>query len=519
MMSSENRKAGILFHISSMPGRYQIGDMGNEARQAIEWMKSAGITQWSILPTNPTSYGNSPYQAVCVFAGNYYFISPDLLAEDGLLKESDFEKEDFRSTESIDYGALFAGRPRLLKTAFRRFCKQGGTVGKDYQSFCENHAWWLDDFAAFMVCKERNAYQPWWNWSRELAFRIEPGYSQYMKKCQKEIDFWKFTQYEFFRQWSMLHKYANERDIKIIGDMPFYVAPDSADVWSHRELFELDSESGKTAVWSGVPADKYTNYDRNWGNPVYRWEIHRNTGYEWFRSRIRICAKMYDGLRIDHVIAVMRYFGIREGESKGRWYDGPDMGNPQLSEAISEEAQAAGLFIIAEDLGEVPSGLRRMLHQRGWPGMRILQYAFTGKYGAKSSHLPFLFTPDTVVYTGTHDNVTLKEFFEKKSEKELAYLTWWTKKSNKEELIWAMIEEAYKSSANQVMIPLQDILELGEEGRMVYTDECERSWLWRLKNISQLSQEAAGRLKALAVLTGRFPFEEKEFEQYLDCIS
>lgn len=518
-MNNNIRSAGALHHISSTPGKYSIGDMGYEMRYIIGWMGSAGIKQWSLLPMNPISYGNSPYQAVSAFAGNFYFISPDLLAEEGFLKEEDFTEEDLGRPGRVDYGALFNRRPQLLKTAFRRFCEHGGTCRKDYRSFCKKNAWWLDDYAVFMVSKERNAYLPWWKWSKQLAFRIEPDYSRYVRECREDAEFWKFTQYEFFRQWSALRSYANDRGIAVIGDMPFYVAPDSADVWSHRELFEMDYESGKGTLWSGVPADNYTDYDRNWGNPTYRWKNHRDSGYEWFRRRIRLMGEMYDGLRIDHVIALMRYFGIREGENKGKWYDGPDMENPSLSEAISEEARSAGLFIIAEDLGAIPDGLREMMYRRGWPGMRILQYAFTGKYGAKNSHLPFCFTPDTVVYTGTHDNATLKEYLDQKSEDELAYLKWWTKRNTKEELAWAMMEEAYKSSANQVIIPIQDILGLGEEGRMVYTDDCERSWLWRLNDISLLNRETARRMKALAVLTGRIPFEAEEFEGYLKDIS
>lgn len=516
MMRNDCRRAGVILSISCLPGRYPIGDMGYEARRFIDWLKDAGCTQWSILPMNPTSYGNSPYQAVSAFAGNYYFIAPDLLIEEGLLEESDLCDKDFAKTGCVDYGAIFERRVNLLKTAFSRFVIYGREEQHEYRRFCEKHAQWLDNYGAFMVCKERNDYKPWWSWERHLAMRIEPEFSRYLRERQDEIEFWKFTQYIFYRQWSKLRKYANDRGIAVIGDMPFYVAADSADVWSHRELFEIDPESGRVTMWSGVPADAYTNQDRNWGNPVYRWEAHKADGYDWFRRRVRISGGMYDGLRIDHVIAVKRFFGIREGEKKGRWYDGPDMKNPLLSDAINEEAEAAGMFIIAEDLGIVPAGLREMMQQKGWPGMRILQYAFTGKYGARSNHLPFWHRPDMVVYTGTHDNCTLKEYLDRKSDEELAYLRWWTKRNTREELAQAMIEEAYKSPANQVIIPLQDILGLGEEARMVYTDDYERSWLWRLEDISMLSQETAGKMKALAVLTGRFPFEEKEFGKYLN---
>lgn len=514
-MNDNQRKAALLMHISSLPGKYGIGDMGTEARKVLDWMEQAGMRCWSVLPINPTSYGNSPYQAVSAFAGNYYFISPDELKKNRLLRDEDFFESDFRKEESIDYGKLFLTRYPLLKKAYFRFLEHGGKDKNKYKKFCRENAVWLKDYAAFMVCKEKNKFLPWWKWSENLAFRKEPEFSTFLKNHEEEMDIWFFIQFEFFEQWNALKKDANSRGIDIIGDMPFYVAPDSADVWAHPALFAFDPKNSRQTKWAGVPADDYTGCDRNWGNPVYCWDFHKRNDFEWFRQRIRMAAELYDGLRIDHAIGIMQYYAIQDGELAGRWFDGPGV---PLADAISREAASSELYIIAEDLGKVPVGLREMLHDQHWYGMRLLQYAFTGKYGAKSSHLPCYHKTDMVVYTGTHDNCSLKEFLESLSAEESNYLKWWLKKDSKEELINAFIEEAYKSPANLVILPLQDILGLGEESRMSYPNDFEHSWLWRLSDFRLLEEKTAGRMKALAVLTGRFPFEEKEFDMYLRCL-
>ncbi len=500
----QKRVSGILMALSSLPGAYGIGDLGKEARYAADWMRRAGFTQWSLLPLNPTSHGDSPYQSPSAFAGNINYISPELLAEDGLLGPEEV-KEAVSGTEGrVDYGELFVTRPKLLRRAFRHFAEQGGCERADYWKFCRENEDWLGDYAAFMTIKEKMGYLPWQQWPGALAHRKEPEYSRYLEQWKEDTMFWEFTQYLFFSQWMRLKEYVNGRGIGLIGDMPFYVAHDSADVWSHRELFAVSRETGKVTMWAGVPADYFSGRDRNWGNPVYAWESHEAEHYRWFRNRIKVSGAMYDGLRIDHVIAARRYFGIRDGEKTGVWYDGPDLNQNQFTQAVREEAERAGLSVIAEDLGEVPPGLRERMHEIGWPGMRVLQFAFTGAYGPKSNHLPFYHDRDMVVYTGTHDHPTLKTFLEKKTEEELQYMKWWTGKRTRSELRWALIEEAYKSVADQVMIPVQDILGYGEEARLVFTEEPERSWKWRIKSLAEFSEEAALRMKKTAVLTGRY---------------
>lgn len=506
----QKRTSGVLMAISCLPGAYGIGDFGKEARRAADWMKRAGFTQWSLLPLNPTSHGDSPYQSPSAFAGNINYISPELLGEDGLLEPEEVREAVFEDAGRVDYGALFRTRPRLLRRAFRRFAKQGGCGRADYLKFCRENADWLEDYAAFMAIKEKMDYRPWQEWPEALAHRREPEYSRYLGELGEDTAFWKFTQYLFFGQWTRLRNYVNGQGIELIGDMPFYVAHDSADVWSHRELFAADPATGKVTMWAGVPADCFSDRDRNWGNPVYVWENHEAEHYRWFRRRIEISGRMYDGLRIDHAIAARRYFGIRDGEKTGNWYDGPDLHENHFTQALSEEAGRAKMAVIAEDLGEVPPGLRERMHEIGWPGMRVLQFAFTGAYGPKSNHLPFFHEREMVVYTGTHDHPTLKTFLEKKTDKELRYLKWWTGEHTRDGLREALIREAYKSVADQVIIPVQDLLGYGDEARLVYTEEPERSWRWRLKSLAEFTEEAAFWAKKTAVLTGRYDGTKEE---------
>lgn len=511
----EKRTAGILLPVSSLPGPYGIGDFGRSAEQFIDWLDESGVHSWSLLPLNATSHGDSPYQSPSAFAGNINYIAPEKLLSEGLLNQEDLEELEC-TAEGVDYGKLFVERPKLLRKAFRRFADRGGLKDCTYLDFCRENVYWLEDYANYMAIKERMEYQPWWMWPEELAYRRNPEYMSYLEQIKEDVEFWKFTQFEFFSQWGRLKKYANDKGIRIIGDMPFYVAPDSADVWGRSELFAVNSESRRIEMWAGVPADAFCDNDRNWGNPMYRWENHKVEHYKWFRERISICGSMYDVLRIDHVIAMMRYFGIRDGETTGKWYDGPESTDRSFSDAVCQEAEKKQLSIIVEDLGEIPPGLRERIKENGWAGMRVLQFAFTGRYGAGSDHLPFCHEHNMVVYTGTHDHPTLKEFLEQKTEEELLYMMWWTGKNTREELRWALIEEAYKSPARQVIIPLQDILGLGEESRMVFAVEYERSWKWRVSGMDMLSSEIAGRLKRLAVLTGRSEVKDgQEFLHYL----
>lgn len=511
------RESGVLLPISSLFGAYGIGDFGKEARMFIGWLKKAGIQNWFLLPLNPTSYGNSPYQSPSAFAGNINYISPEQLAEEELLNGQELKQAAVTASGQVDYGQLFSERPRLLAKAYRRFRNKGWHERPDYLDFCREKQHWLDDYAAYMTIKEEMGYLPWSQWPDTLAGRKEPEFSAFINNNREHIDFWKFTQFIFFRQWNALRRYAGRNGIGLVGDMPFYVAHDSADVWSHRELFAVSPQNGEIIMQAGVPIDDFSSYDRNWGNPVYQWENHAADGYQWFRQRIQAGGQMYDGLRIDHVIAVKRYYGIRKDGEKGMWYDGPDTDQYALSSAMNEEAEKAGLRIIAEDLGQVPPGLRERLKEIGWLRMRVLQFAFMGKYGPLCDHLPFYYDRDMAVYTGTHDNPTLKEFLDAKTGKELRYLRWWTGKKKRKALAWALIEEAYKSIAGQVVIPLQDFLGLGSEARICVPDDYEYSWKWRMAGPSVLDEALAQKIKKLAVLTGRCQPQDGKFSVYMNA--
>jgi len=513
--SQPDRRGGVLLSITSLPSPYGIGDFGPELLRFIDKLQESGIRLLSLLPMNPIGFGNSPYQSHSANAWNIYLISPQVLYEEGLLTRKDLDAAKEPKSSTVDYGRLFKTRPPMLSKAFRAFVKKGGLNRKDYRTFCAACSGWLDGFAAYMAIKAAMDYQPWWMWPAELARRQEPAYSQWLSQESENLELWRFTQFAFFSQWKRVKEYANAKGIEIIGDMPFYVAADSADVWLHPELFAVNPESGKTELWAGVPADNFSNSDRSWGNPTYNWKNHKADDYQWFRLRIRTCRRMYDALRIDHVIGMKRYFGIKEGQTVGIWYDGPEMEDHSFSDAICQEA--GGMSIIAEDLGKVPDGLRERMHEIGWAGMRVLEFAFTGKYMAKSNHLPFCHRQDMVVYTGTHDTPTLKEFLDKKTDQELRYMSWWTHTYTREGLHGALLEEAYKSPANRVIIPLQDLLGLGSEARMVFTDDYERSWKWRLPSLDAFDSSVCRRFKRLAVLTGRCAVkDEAEFEQYLE---
>jgi len=507
------RKAGILCPVSSLPGDHGIGDFGQSAKQFADWLYQAGYRCWEVLPLGPTSFGNSPYQPPSSCSGNYNYISAEELIKQKYLTREELEQSGLPCDNScIDYGMLFEKWNSLLRNAvYPRFAAKGVKQTKEYKSFCRKNSDWLEDYALFMAIKAEFHYKPWWEWPKKLANYEKAALAQFAALHKAEVGFWKMTQFIFFQQWFSLKSYVNQKGIEIMGDMPFYVAADSADVWSRKELFAINMQTNQVELWAGVPSDIFSDHDRNWGNPVYRWEAHKADHYSWFRQRIRVCASMYDSLRFDHGIGVMRYYGIKEGETKGSWYDGPDMGTDRLLEAIHEEAGQMGLEIIAEDLGCVPPGLREYLQALAIPGMRVMQFAYVGKYGAKSNHLPFYHTEDMVIYTGTHDNPTLKEFLEEKTEQELRYMKWWTGKNTKEELHWALIEETYKSHANQAIIPIQDILGLGKEARIVFHNDYNKSWLWKMQNLDMLNKQLAEKMRRLAVLTGRIDSDEKEF--------
>ncbi len=463
--SAAKRRAGILMPVSSLPSPYGIGTLGKGAYAFVDWLQSAGMKIWQVLPLLPTGYGDSPYQSCASNALNYYFIDFAILEEEGLLEGSDYAdivwSEDDRR---VDYGRQFVHKIPVLKKAFDRFDKRSA----DWQAFLRKGEY--KDFALFMTLKSRFAYAPWTEWEEpyKACHAIPEGF---FLEEREEIEFWQFTQYIFRKQWNALRTYANARGIEIMGDMPIYVAEDSVENWKYRrELFMLDGE-GNLALRAGVPPDAFCDDGQFWGNPVYDWEKMKKDGYRWWKERFHYAFDtQFDIIRIDHFRAFDRFFAIpadAETAKEGAWLDGP-------KEALFEDFK--GAEIVAEDLGVIDDGVRELLKKTGYPGMKVFAFAFDGD--SENDYLPSNITDgNCVVYTGTHDNDTLRSFIESKNKEErkafekvledeclaadVAYVT-----ETIEDECQSVIELLFSLKANTVIIPMQDVLCMGTEGRL-----------------------------------------------------
>ena len=478
------RSAGILLPISSLPSPYGIGCFSQEAYDFVDWLKEAGQTYWQILPLGVTSYGDSPYQSFSAFAGNPYFISLDALVEEGVLTAAECKKANFgRKADDIDYSRLYTERSRLLRLAYSR-----SDIGHNeaFTAFCEKNKWWLDDFALFMAVKDRFEGKPWIEWAEDIRLRWQPAMDYYRRELYFEVEYHKYLQFKFDEQWRGLKAYANSKGIRIIGDIPIYVALDSADAWANPGLFQLDKDNIPTAV-AGVPPDGFSPTGQLWGNPLYRWEAHRATGYQWWITRLWYCFELYDVVRIDHFRGFDTYWAIPAGEStarNGRWENGPGM---ELFDAL--EAALGKLPIIAEDLGELFPSVRKLLADSTFPGMKVLQFAFGG---GDSEYLPHNHVKNSVVYPGTHDNTTLTAWWdESASAKEkavaAAYLHLTGCQPTAKEVAavkteaarTALLRAALGSVADRAIIPMADWLGLGEEAHLNSPGKLGGNWSWR----------------------------------------
>ena len=515
--NGHDRHAGILLSISALPGRGGIGDFGAASRQVLDQLAQAGFTQWLILPLQPTGFGNSPYQAASAFAGSHYYISPQQLVDEGLLTQEEWDSAcPSGRPDQVDYGFLHKTRRTLLKIAHRRWTEAGRQQDPGFAAFCQEPeiCHWLEDYACYMAIKDSQSDLPWFQWPLPLRTR-EPGAMHLWRQAHREeIEFWKFVQYLFFTQWDQLRAWAKRGGIQLVGDLPFYVALDSADVWAHPELFFIHAEDGSPIFTGGVPGDSFSSKDRDWGNPAYRWEAHKATGYQWWHRRMEMCCRMYDGVRMDHVIGFRKWYGIAKDGSTSQWYDGPDADDAPLTDQLAKIADRRGCFVIGEDLGKLPEGLQEHLANLGWASMRVMQFAFCGKYGAKNNHLPFYHRKDMVVFTGTHDNPTLKEFLSGKTPEELSYMRLWLN-SPVSDLHWALIRGVYQSSADRIFLPVQDLLELGADAMLVDQENYQNSWKWRLTETSVFSSGLAGYLRSLAIVTGRLEAGGSVFREAL----
>ena len=495
-----NRTAGILMPIPSLPGRYGIGCFSKEAYQFVDWLQGAGQTYWQILPIHPTGYGDSPYQSFSTFAGNPYFIDLEALVEEGVLTRAECDAMDFgRDETDIDYAAQYRSRYVLLRKAYER---SDISKNAEYQKFISENGWWLSDYALFMALKIFFNGQCWYEWPVDIRLRYDYSMDCYRRRLYFDIEFQMYLQFKFFQQYWRLKQYANERGIGIIGDIPIYVAMDSADTWAHPELFQLDQNNVPLAV-AGCPPDGFSPAGQLWGNPLYRWEYHRETGYGWWLSRLWYVFRLYDVTRIDHFRGFDAYYSIPYGDCtavNGHWEKGPGI---ELFRCV--EKNLGWHPVIAEDLGYVTDSVRQMVKESGFPGMKVLEFAFDSRdTGAANDYLPHNYPENSVVYTGTHDNETLKGWFCSITEEERTrvreYLCDFHTPT--EELGWAMIALVMRSKANLCIIPLQDYLGLDNCSRINTPSTMGINWRWRVKK-EQLTKEIQQHILAATIRYGR----------------
>jgi 4-alpha-glucanotransferase len=489
------RSSGILIHPTSFPGPYGIGDLGPEAYKFIDFLAETGSKLWQVLPLGPTGYGDSPYQCFSAFAGNPYMVSPDLLLEQGLLTPEDLADKPNFPENSVDFGMIFHWKPALLEKAYTHFeSTPSQAIRPEFDSFCEENSSWLEDFALFMALKSANGGS-WNNWPEPIRKRQPAALEEARAALAGQIIRVKFAQFLFFRQWNALRAYAHSKGIKIIGDAPIFVAMDSADAWSHPDLFFLDEESQPTVV-AGVPPDYFSTTGQLWGNPLYRWDVHKATGYQWWIDRIKFNLKTVDIIRIDHFRGFAGYWEVPGGAptaEHGRWVPGPGI---DLFHAI--RASLGDLPIIAEDLGEITPDVIELRDSLALPGMKIYQFAFSGP---DNPFLPHHYPENCVVYTGTHDNDTALGWYRTCPPHERDFYHHYTNRDNRD-IPGDMIRAVWSSVACMSLAPMQDFLGLGGESRMNFPGRAAGNWTWRIPH-NALSNELKARIKELNYLYQR----------------
>ena len=503
-----SRCAGILLHPTSLPGPFGAGDLGPEAHAFLNFLSEAGQKIWQVLPLNPTGYGDSPYQCFSAFAGNPLLISLERLRDQGLLKAEELEDAPQFSARNVDYGPVLQYRYAMLrKAAACFFAHLAGESKAEYEAFCAAEAAWLDDYALFMAAKDAHGGQAWTCWEPALAARAPQALEAWRVKLAEGIVEYKFWQFEFFRQWGALRAECNRRGIRVMGDLPIYVAHDSVDVWTAREFFWLD-EAGHPSKVAGVPPDYFSATGQLWGNPTYRWERLQADGFRWWIRRLRGVLKMYDLVRIDHFRGFEAYYEIPAGEQtaqNGRWVKAPGVA---LFEALQREFHE--LPIVAENLGHITPEVEELRRRFGFPGMAILQFAF-GTDPQAPSFRPHNYQRDLVAYTGGHDNDTTVGWWtsgvgdstrnEQELREEFEFASRYLNLRG-ERIHWMMIRALYASVANTALVPLQDVLGLSSEARMNLPGRMAGNWRWRFQH-EQLRADMALRLRGLAKLYDR----------------
>lgn len=501
------RKSGVLMPVSSLPSPYGIGAFSKEAYKFVDFLAEAGQTYWQMLPLGQTGYGDSPYQSFSTFAGNPYFIDLDQLAEAGYLEAGELAAADFGADpEYVSYDKIYSERFRILRMAYHNspYALQVAERWAGYkeetaafEAFIEKYAAWLPDYALYSAIKNAFGGKSLSDWEDDIRLRRPAVMEAYQAKLEDEVRFYEFQQYLFRQQWSALKQYANEKGIQMIGDVPIYVASDSADAWAHPELFQLD-EHGRPSAVAGCPPDGFSATGQLWGNPLYRWDYHKKTGYQWWLERLAACFELYDIVRIDHFRGFDEYFAIPYGDTtaaNGKWMPGPGM---DIMNAIKE--RFGDRPIIAEDLGFLTPTVLQLVKDTGYPGMKLLQFAFDSR--EPGDYLPHNYPHNCVLYTGTHDNDTVMGWKEHVSAEDLDFTRRYLNIHPGDALNWAMIRAAFASVADTVIIPMQDYLGLGSEARINTPSTLGRNWQWRMKP-DAIAPELAGRIRELTELYGR----------------
>lgn len=491
------RKQGVLMPVTSIPSRYGIGTFGKESYRFVDFLEKAGQRLWQILPLGPTGYGDSPYQSFSTFAGNPYLIDLELLIEDGYLTREECDSYDFGdSPNDIDYEKMYLARFQVLRTAFERARRAGLTESEDYRRFAEHNAYWLGDYALYMAVKNSFGGVCFLEWKKEIRLRKKSALDKYRARLADEIAFYEFQQYLFETQWMALKAYANGKGIEIIGDIPIYVAFDSADTWANPQLFQLD-EKGLPIGVAGCPPDCFTETGQLWGNPLYDWKVHRETGYEWWMQRFERCFELYDVVRVDHFRGFDEYWFVPYGDETaqfGHWEPGPGY------ELFRTMRQKLGKRkVIAEDLGFMTDSVRRLVKKTGFPNMKILLFAFDA--WQNSEYLPYNYDRNCVVYTGTHDNDTVVGFLENMRRKDMKFAKKYLN-CRKGQLCREMIRAGMSSVADTVIIPIQDWLELDNSARINLPSTIGTNWRWRV-DAGMLDDQLAKEMYQMTRLYGR----------------
>ena len=483
------RKNGILMHLSSLPSPHGIGTMGQTAKEFVDFLQASGQSYWQLLPICPTSYGDSPYQSYSTFAGNPYFIDLDELEKMGLLEKEDYINIDWENEPGrVNFGALYQKRYPVLHKAVDRFLT---SVPDDFQEFCEKNSSWLSDFALFMALKDVHGGASWSEWVPPLRNRDSKALAVAEKAYEENVIFWKVLQYLFFKQWKELKAYANDRGIRIIGDLPIYVSLDSVDVWAHPELFQLDANKVPKEV-AGCPPDGFSADGQLWGNPLFDWDYMEQDDFTWWTERIHYLCNVYDILRIDHFRGFDGYYAIPYGDDtakNGYWKQGPGM---KLFDAV--ERAIGRQSIIAEDLGHMTDSVRQLLRDSRFPGMKVMEFAFDRRDENCIDYLPHNYIRNCVAYTGTHDNDTILGWFEEADSADTGYAREYLYISEGESLNWSMMSALWASVADTTIVQAQDLLGLGSEARMNQPSTVGKNWQWRALP-GAFSEELAEKLK------------------------